>query len=120
MKFPVSPAVRGCAGGAMLAAALLITAAPAHAELKVMVTIKPIHALVAQVMEGVGTPALLVQGAASPHTYALKPSDAKALNHAESSSASPRRSSRSHARSYPRSPKRCASPRSPRRLASSN
>lgn len=83
MKFPVSPAVRGCAGGAMLAAALLITAAPAHAELKVMVTIKPIHALVAQVMEGVGTPALLVQGAASPHTYALKPSDAKALNHAD-------------------------------------
>lgn len=49
------------------------------ADIKVAVTIKPIHALVAQVMEGVGTPALLVTGASSPHTYALKPSDAKAL-----------------------------------------
>ena len=67
----------------MLAAGLLATASPASAELKVTVTIKPVHALVAQVMEGVGTPSLLVQGAASPHTYALKPSDAKALNHAD-------------------------------------
>jgi zinc transport system substrate-binding protein len=68
---------------AVLASALLATASPAAAELKVTVTIKPVHALVAQVMEGVGTPSLLVQGAASPHTYALKPSDARALNHAD-------------------------------------
>jgi zinc transport system substrate-binding protein len=67
-----------------LAIGLLATANPAlAAELKVTATIKPIHALVAQVMEGVGTPSLLVQGAASPHTYALKPSDARALNHAD-------------------------------------
>ena len=64
-------------------ALLLAGAAPAAAELKVTVTIKPVHALVAQVMEGVGTPDLLVKGAASPHTYALKPSDARALNHAD-------------------------------------
>lgn len=64
-------------------AVALFAAAPAHAELKVTATIKPIHALVAQVMEGVGTPDLLVQGAASPHTYALKPSDARALNRAD-------------------------------------
>jgi zinc transport system substrate-binding protein len=64
------------------AASLLVAAAgPASgAELKVTVTIKPIHALVAQVMEGVGKPGLLVQGAGSPHTYALKPSDAVELN----------------------------------------
>jgi zinc transport system substrate-binding protein len=30
-------------------------------------------------MEGVGTPALLVSGAASPHSYAMKPSDVRAL-----------------------------------------
>lgn len=67
-----------------LATASLATASPAAAaELNVAVTIKPVHALVAQVMEGVGTPTLLVQGAASPHTYALKPSDARALNHAD-------------------------------------
>lgn len=56
---------------------------PAAADLNVVVTIKPLHALVSQVMTGVGTPELLVQGAASPHTYALKPSDASKLNRAD-------------------------------------
>lgn len=53
------------------------------APLKVAVTIKPIHALVMQVMDGTGAPTLIVDGTASPHTYALKPSDAKALNDAD-------------------------------------
>lgn len=75
--------VRNRAVIAAAATAIAATASPAWAELKVTVTIKPVHALVAQVMEGVGTPSLLVQGAASPHTYALKPSDAKALNKAD-------------------------------------
>jgi zinc transport system substrate-binding protein len=75
--------VRGRTAFAALVAALFASASPAAAELKVSVTIKPVHALVSQVMEGVGTPSLLVQGAASPHTYALKPSDARALNKAD-------------------------------------
>lgn len=55
-------------------------ASPAQAETpKVVVSIKPIHSLVASVMLGVGQPDLLVKGSASPHTYTLKPSDAKAL-----------------------------------------
>ena len=54
-----------------------------QAPLKVVVTIKPIHALVLQVMEGAGAPTLIVDGTASPHTYALKPSDAKVLNDAD-------------------------------------
>jgi len=59
-------------------------AAPAAAEApKVVVSIKPIHSLVAAVMQGVGEPALLVRGGASPHDYALKPSDAKALKEAD-------------------------------------
>ncbi len=49
-------------------------------DLKVVATIKPIHSLVAQVMGEVGRPRLLVGGAASPHTYSMKPSDARALN----------------------------------------
>jgi zinc transport system substrate-binding protein len=57
--------------------------ASAAAEPKVVVTSKPIHSLVAGVMMGVGAPRLLVEGNASPHTYALKPSDAKALNGAD-------------------------------------
>ncbi|MQB42759.1 zinc ABC transporter substrate-binding protein ZnuA [Rhizobium sp. ICMP 5592] len=49
----------------------------------VVVSIKPIHSLVAAIMDGVDTPDLIVDGAASPHTYALKPSNAKALEAAK-------------------------------------
>ncbi len=57
----------------------------AHAEPapKVVVTIKPIHALVAQVMGATGAPHLLVSGNASPHTYVIKPSDLKTLSDAD-------------------------------------
>ncbi len=80
---PQAAAVKTALRASCASVALLVAgAAPAFAELKVTATIKPIHALVAQVMEGVGVPDLLVKGAASPHTYALKPSDARALNHA--------------------------------------
>jgi zinc transport system substrate-binding protein len=61
----------------------LWTASSAATELKVVVTIKPLHALVAQVMTGVGSPVLLVKGLASPHTYALRPSEARALHGAD-------------------------------------
>lgn len=76
-------APRAVAALAVLLGTLLGGAAASADELKVTATIKPIHALVAQVMEGVGAPSLLVQGAASPHTYALKPSDARALHQAD-------------------------------------
>jgi len=64
--------------------ALLATPATALAEApRVVATIKPIHSLVAAVMGDVGTPTLLVDGAASPHTYSLTPSDAEALQAAD-------------------------------------
>lgn len=67
-----------------LIATLLLTTGSAFAEdLKVVATIKPIHSLVAQVMGDAGAPRLLVGGAASPHSYSLKPSDAQALNAAD-------------------------------------
>jgi zinc transport system substrate-binding protein len=65
------------------AAATLLAAGPAAALDGVVASIKPIHSLVAGVMEGVGQPALLVQGGASPHTYALRPTDAEALQSAK-------------------------------------
>ena len=55
----------------------------AQADLKVVASIKPIHSLVAGVMEGTGTPTLIVAGAGSPHTYALKPSQARRLQEAD-------------------------------------
>ncbi len=56
--------------------------ASAHASPKVVVTIKPVHALAAQVMDGLDEPVLLVGGASSPHTFSLRPSDARALRDA--------------------------------------
>jgi zinc transport system substrate-binding protein len=49
----------------------------------VVVTLKPVHSLVAGVMAGVASPELLIEGAASPHDYALKPSDARLLARAD-------------------------------------
>jgi zinc transport system substrate-binding protein len=49
---------------------------------KVVVDIAPIHSLVAQVMDGVASPVLLIQPEASPHSYSLRPSEAKALSEA--------------------------------------
>ena len=78
--------MRRASARVMLAAVGLLApwlAPPAAAEPKVVVTIKPLHALVAQVMAGVGSPVLLVKGLASAHTYALRPSEARALHDAD-------------------------------------
>ncbi len=45
----------------------------------VVASIAPVHSLAAMVMEGVAVPRLLLPGGMSPHSYALKPSDARAL-----------------------------------------
>ena len=66
---------------ALLTTALLSTTSMAAPD--VVASIKPVHSLVAAVMAGVGEPTLIVKGSASPHTYALKPSDAGALESAD-------------------------------------
>ncbi len=71
-------AIRGALAAAV---AVPLGASLARAEVpKVVVSVKPLHALVAAVMEGIGTPVLLVKGGADPHTYALKPSEARDLD----------------------------------------
>ena len=55
----------------------------AKADVKVVASIKPVHSLVAAVMQDVGAPDLIVEGAASPHTYSLKPSQARKLQDAD-------------------------------------
>ncbi|ACL73825.1 periplasmic solute binding protein [Thioalkalivibrio sulfidiphilus HL-EbGr7] len=49
---------------------------------QVVVSIKPVHDLVTGVTEGVTAPVLLVPGGASPHDYALRPSEMRALQQA--------------------------------------
>ena len=69
---------------ALLASTFLFTStAVATADVKVVASIKPVHSLVASVMQGVSEPSLLVKGAGSPHTYSLKPSQAKELQAAD-------------------------------------
>jgi len=64
--------------------ALLLMSAPSYAdESHVVVSIKPLHSLVAAVMEGDGEPTLLVDGASSPHSFNLRPSQIEALQHAD-------------------------------------
>ncbi|MGQ3209584.1 zinc ABC transporter substrate-binding protein ZnuA [Shinella sp.] len=69
----------------LLSTALLaVGASAARAETpSVVVSIKPIHSLVSAIMQGIGEPSLIVEGAASPHTYSLKPSNAAALQDAD-------------------------------------
>ena len=55
----------------------------AMADIKVVTSIKPVHSLVSGVMLGVGNPSLIIEGAGSPHTYSLKPSQAKQLQDAK-------------------------------------
>ena len=71
------------AASLFLSGLLVSTTATAADAPKVVVSIKPIHSLVAAIMQGVGTPDLIVDGAASPHTYALKPSNARSLQEAK-------------------------------------
>ncbi|KIP99125.1 zinc transporter [Agrobacterium tumefaciens] len=67
----------------LFASVAMITSSNAMAAPNVVVSIKPIHSLVAAVMAGVGEPALIVDGGASPHTYNLKPSNARAIEGAD-------------------------------------
>ena len=69
-----------------LAAGILFAAATGAAKAdapSVVASIKPVHSVVAAIMEGVTVPKLLVGGGASPHAYALRPSQVRALRHAD-------------------------------------
>ena len=55
----------------------------ANAEIKVVASIKPIHSLATYLMDGVAKPDLIVDGYASPHGFAMKPSHAKMLQNAD-------------------------------------
>ena len=55
----------------------------ANADIKVVTSIKPIHSITSYIMDGVGSPDLLVDGYNSPHNFQLKPSHAKMLQNAD-------------------------------------
>ncbi|MGB7243222.1 MAG: zinc ABC transporter substrate-binding protein [Sulfitobacter sp.] len=64
--------------------ALLVVSCPLRAEpLQVVADIAPVHSLVARVMQGAGVPSLAIPPGASPHGYAMRPSEARALSQAD-------------------------------------
>jgi zinc transport system substrate-binding protein len=70
-------------GATLLSAAIFISPGiAASTSSDVVVTIKPLHSLVAAVMGETDIPTLIVDGYASPHTYSLKPSQVKTLQNA--------------------------------------
>lgn len=63
---------------------LAVSATPGLADVPNVATdIAPVHSLVSQVMSGVGEPSLIVRPGASPHGYAMRPSEARALQEAD-------------------------------------
>ena len=67
-----------------LSVSLIALAGAATAEVpRVIADIAPVQSLVARVMGDLGTPELLVRPGASPHGYALRPSEAAALAEAD-------------------------------------
>ncbi len=63
--------------------AMMIIGSAGASESKIVVSINPIHSLVSSVIEGIGTPELLIKGAYSVHGYQTKPSDARLLESAD-------------------------------------
>lgn len=68
----------------LLPAALLasLLAVPAQAEVRVLTSIKPLQLIAAAVQDGAGSPDVLLPPGASPHDYALRPSDVRRLREA--------------------------------------
>ena len=67
----------------LLILSFLTSFTSANAEIKVVASIKPIHSLASYLMDGVAEPDLIVDGYASPHGFAMKPSHAKMLQNAD-------------------------------------
>ena len=84
----VCPALTPAGLRRLVAAAICLSAAfaaafSANAQVRVVASIKPVHSLVSAVMAGAGEPELIIQGATSPHTFSLRPSDARNIQDAE-------------------------------------
>lgn len=54
-----------------------------HQDVRAVASILPLHSLAASLMAGTGEPTLLIPSRFSPHSYALRPSDARALSRAQ-------------------------------------
>lgn len=58
----------------------LLVVTSAQADVRVLTSIKPLQLIAAAVQDGVGTPEVLLPPGASPHNYALRPSDVRRVS----------------------------------------
>lgn len=79
MQSPRAPA----AAIVLCIVALASAGRAAEAAPAVVASILPLHSLAAFVMQDVGVPQLLLRGGESPHTFSLRPSDARMLRDAD-------------------------------------
>jgi len=68
---------------ATLTAGLGLSGAASAEVPKVATDITPVHSLVARVMQGAGSPSLIVAPGATPHGYSMRPSEAASLEAAD-------------------------------------
>ncbi|MGF0336033.1 zinc ABC transporter substrate-binding protein ZnuA [Ectopseudomonas toyotomiensis] len=61
----------------------LLFVASAQAEVRVLTSIKPLQLIAAAVQDGIGSPDVLLPPGASPHHYALRPSDVRRVRDAD-------------------------------------
>ncbi|ERI51512.1 hypothetical protein N878_22410, partial [Pseudomonas sp. EGD-AK9] len=61
----------------------LLFVANAQAEVRLLTSIKPLQLIAAAVQDGVGVPDVLLPPGASPHRYALRPSDVRRVREAD-------------------------------------
>jgi zinc transport system substrate-binding protein len=61
----------------------LLFVANAQAEVRLLTSIKPLQLIAAAVQDGVGVPDVLLPPGASPHHYALRPSDVRRVREAD-------------------------------------
>ncbi|KGF64378.1 ABC transporter substrate-binding protein [Pseudomonas lutea] len=57
--------------------------APAQADVRVLTSIKPLQLIAAAVQDGIAVPEVLLPPGASPHNYALRPSDVRRVQDAD-------------------------------------
>lgn len=67
----------------LVAAASFFISAQAQADIEVLTSIKPLQLIAAAVQDGVGKPAVLLPPGASPHHYAMRPSDVRQIRSAD-------------------------------------
>lgn len=76
-----------CRIAMLVGIALAVLAGPGVASAgeppQVVVSIKPIHSLVARLLDGIAQPTLIVDGSASPLEHELRPAQARALREAD-------------------------------------